>query len=205
MESLLANYSKSNNFYLNHRSDWCVQLRFEFVYPYHAHHKTAAPEPLTIPTTDWKSFNDDKLANYRLLNSFKKINAKKSSKKPSIIFNNITASLQKIVGTLWNGAGTFSKIPVIRQKSKAFDSEKVGAHRYHLHYNLSVRSIFWKNVPSRVFFSCTLSDQKKKNNITLSKKCTITSQILPYMYLLNAVSDWLTDRVRDWLTDWLTC
>ena len=61
-------------------SDWCVQLRFEFVYPYHAHHKTAAAEPLTIPTTDWKSFNDDKLANYRLLNSFKKINVKKSSK-----------------------------------------------------------------------------------------------------------------------------
>ena len=33
-------------------SDWCVQLRFEFVYPYHAHHKTVAAEPLTIPTTD---------------------------------------------------------------------------------------------------------------------------------------------------------
>ena len=78
MESLLASYSKSNNFYLNLRSDWCVQLRFEFVYPYHTQHETAAAEPLTIPTTDWKSFNDDKLANYCLLNSFK--NAKKSSK-----------------------------------------------------------------------------------------------------------------------------
>ena len=120
----------------------------------------------------------------------------------SIIFNDITASLQKIVGTLWNGDGTFSKIPVIRQKSKAFDSEKVGAHKYHLRYNLSVRSIFCKNIPSRVFFSCTLFDQKKKNNITLSKKCTITSQILPYMYLLNAVSDWLTLWLADWITDW---
>ena len=77
MESLLASYSKSNNFYLNLRSDWCIQLRFEFVYPYHAYHKTAAPEPLTIPTTDWNSFHDDKLANCCLLNSFK--NAKKSS------------------------------------------------------------------------------------------------------------------------------
>ena len=39
-----------------------VQLRFEYVYPYHTQHKTAVAEPLTIPT-DWKSFNDDKLAN----------------------------------------------------------------------------------------------------------------------------------------------
>ena len=29
-----------------------VPLRFEFVYPYHAQHKSAAAEPLTIPTTD---------------------------------------------------------------------------------------------------------------------------------------------------------
>ena len=43
---------------------------------------------------------------------------------------------------------------------------------------------------------------KKKNNITLSKKCIITSQILPYMYLLNAVSDWLTRWLADWITDW---
>ena len=42
----------SLNLYLNHRSDWCVQLRFEFIYPYHAQHKTATTEPLTIPTTD---------------------------------------------------------------------------------------------------------------------------------------------------------
>ena len=40
------------NLYLNHWSDWRVQLRFEFIYPYHAQHKTAATEPLTIPTTD---------------------------------------------------------------------------------------------------------------------------------------------------------
>ena len=83
MESLLASYSKSNNFYLNLQSDWCVQPSFEFVYPYHTQHKTAAAEPLPIPTTNWKSFNDDKLANCCLLNSFK--NAKKSSKNlPSL-------------------------------------------------------------------------------------------------------------------------
>ena len=107
MESLLANYSKSNNFYLNLRSDWCVQLRFEFVYPYHAHHKTAAAEPLTIPTTDWKSFNDDKLANYCLLNSFK--NAKKSSKNLPSFSTTLQQVFRKLLEHFGMVMGHFSK------------------------------------------------------------------------------------------------
>ena len=129
----------------------------------------------------------------------------------SIIFNDITASLQKIVGTLWNGDGTFSKIPVIRQKSKAFDSEKVGAHKYHLRYNLSVRSIFCKNIPSRVFFSCTLFDQKKKKQYYSFKKMhhylpntTIHVFAKCCEWLADSLTCWLNYWLIVWLTDWLT-
>ena len=74
------------------------------------------------------------------------------------------------------GAGTFLKIPVIRWKSQEFDTEKVGRYKDHLGYNLSLRSLFWKNVPSRVFFMY----QKTTTILPLQMNHTAPIQILQY-------------------------
>ena len=67
----------------------------------------AVAEPLTIPTTDWKSFNDDKLANYCLLNSFK--NAKKSSKNLPSISTTLQQVFRKLLEHFGMVMGHFPK------------------------------------------------------------------------------------------------